>query len=90
MPKKLTLTFLFCKSVEGNNGIVEGWLIVCVNNGCIEDSMLSTWHALYQGPKPNIPQGNPVLLQSHMQLYCRSWMTIHGMDINHGLVPKAH
>ena len=83
--------FRFCKSVEGEgvNYIVEGWLIVDVTSTHSEDSTHSTRCALYQGPKPNRPQGNPGLLPSQMQLYCHSWRIIHVKDMNCHLVPEV-
>ena len=75
--------------VEGISGILEGWLIVGVTARHSEHTMHWTRHALYQGPKPNRPQGNPGLLHSSTKLCWRSWRIIHVMDMNHHLIPEV-
>ena len=46
----------FRKSVDGINGIVEGWLIVDVTTTRSQDSTHSTWHSPYQVSKTNSPR----------------------------------
>ena len=80
---------IFCKSLKGINGIIEGWLIVGVTTMWREDSTHPTRHAPYQGPQPNRPQGNRSLLHSHTQLCCCSWRIIHVTNIDQHLAPKV-
>ena len=46
------------------------------------DVIVYRWHAPYQGPKSIRSWGNPGLLHSHTQLYCRIWRIIHVTDMN--------